>query len=791
MAGEAKRGLSSWLHRPGGRLEEQSAPSSAAASAAGVAAAVDATSPVDMSLAILRAKETISRISPDKRALVEEIDEEDDDAEFDEKAHWGRRSTATAAARRKKRKASKAAAASPGYSIKAFCVPQETKVSGDAAKTQVDDDTDECKKKEGDSATDGAAVAVDVQEFIAEDAEYVPESTEVSEELGAGVGDARNGDEEEADSDDDQELEDEAMEDSSSSTAKDDAESADDELDTAKKQESSDAPVEEIQQQQQEEEGAAGSESAQQETTASSRPKRQAVLRAQEAQQQAKKQSPLHSGKKAAKTGMAAFIDLRTPPQKEPGKKTSTSLKRAGAASKISSQTLELKSTPSVGRKRKLEMDKSTPSPAAKAIAKGSFFLSEQEKKQQQEIEAIAKLREQLRKTREKDLAFFSGKTAVNPFFQAPPPQQPPKSSKSASEESVDIIDIDEDGAVDSTPGKGAARSRWSKEAALFPAFQHVFCADVDDIEDQRSVVTGIQRKAADATAPDDVVVLDDDDEMHSSFTSSAASMQQQVHTEASLTDVFWFQQYREVATTDAKAAEALVRAGEQELSPQLRFPVEYETESSLIEALVETYGMREKRVREMYDGLFAAKQKRREKEHNLTIVDRYVPVSASGIVGNKEALRMLLSWLGAWKLGGGVRDRQNCFQAELYVFEGDDSDEDELSDLCRLFILEGESGSGKSAAVYACAEELGYNVIEINAGQNRAGRSIVEIVGEATQSTRVLHMSNPADKSKKVKKATKKRSRKSVDSSAAHLSLVLFEDVRALAAFVSFSLSH
>ncbi|RLN13933.1 hypothetical protein BBJ28_00013927, partial [Nothophytophthora sp. Chile5] len=33
-------------------------------------------SPLDISLAQLRAKETITRISPDKRALVEEIDSE-------------------------------------------------------------------------------------------------------------------------------------------------------------------------------------------------------------------------------------------------------------------------------------------------------------------------------------------------------------------------------------------------------------------------------------------------------------------------------------------------------------------------------------------------------------------------------------------------------------------------------------------------------------------------------------------------------------------------------------------
>lgn len=767
MAGESTRGLTSWLHHPGARLEELSAKSSAQSSSAAAT-----TSPVDITLAVLRATEAISRISPDKRALVEEIDVEEDDAEFDEKAHWGRRS-AVAHRKKTKRTAGRGkASVPPNYSIKAFCVPQDGIASARSVETERE--TDACE-----SESDVKATAANA--FIADDPDYVAESTEHSEEVGVEGDHGRQ--------DDEGEEEDEAMEshDSSESEQEEEEEEEDEEEKVTQP-----APLEV--------------------PTLSSRPKRQAVLRTQEAQQLAKQQalaleSVLSDKKKKKKKNavvVEAFMDLQSPPLAASSRQK-TKTKTPSSTKRPSSQPLELTSTPSVGRKRKLEMDtKRTPSPA-KAATGAAFFLSEIDKKQLQELEAVAKLREQLRTTREKDLAFFSGKTAVNPFFQALAKPPPPllKPSTSSSDEATDTVDTDEYSGSAGLTG----RLRWAKDAALFPAVQHVLCADVDASEEQLGGVTSstslrlrlwpkkkkteaieATSETANNTADTAVLLVDDSDNDDSDdesrrFTTSAASMEQQVRTELSFSDVFWFQQYNETSAAKATAETNATATGDDDAS--LRFPLEFASESALVDALVDAYGVREKRVRELLDSLVAAREKRRDKAANLTLVDRYTPVRASGVVGNKEALRLLASWLGAWKRGGGERDRQSCFQAELFVFEGDDSDSDELSDLCRIFVLEGESGAGKSAAVYACAEELGYNVLEINAGQSRAGRNIVEIVGEATQSTRVLHASHHAPgtnkpTAKKLKPKKQKRGRTSVDSSAAHLSLVLFEDVRA-----------
>ncbi|CAI9612669.1 unnamed protein product, partial [Staurois parvus] len=51
---------------------------------------------------------------------------------------------------------------------------------------------------------------------------------------------------------------------------------------------------------------------------------------------------------------------------------------------------------------------------------------------------------------------------------------------------------------------------------------------------------------------------------------------------------------------------------------------------------------------------------------------------------------------------------------------------------------LLGPPGVGKTAAVYACAQELGFKVFEVNASCQRSGRQILAQLKEATQSHQV-----------------------------------------------------
>ncbi|KAH7491583.1 ATPase family AAA domain-containing protein 5 [Phytophthora ramorum] len=675
----ASQGMSSWLSVPKSEVSDtldtsESQPQDKSEDRS--------DSPLDISLAQLRAKETITRISPDKRSLVEEIDSEADDAEFDERAHWARRGA------RKKARASRRAARAVDKSqpsIALFCVKGVEKPEA----------------VEEENALTSAIMASQSEKIAAE-----KKSKARKKKASAGLEMASAVD---------------------SSLKQDD-------LSTV---------------------------------MSSGRPKRHAVMKTEILQQQQKLLDAV-----AARNNAASFL---TPPPST--KKTEANVTTSG-------------------RKRKLEMNKKKTSPPAKAVSTTnspggnktaqSFFLSEQERKQLQEIEAVSTFREQLRQTREKDLAFFAGQTA-SPFFQA---RAGAKRSSSA-ENDDGIVEIHEDG--EPKPRRGTGTGRWSRSLSLFPNVQHVLsmCVEAEDMDTSTNGSMPSMKAVPNVDIATAVVVIDDDSTGDSRLPSDVmgqlkAAMNGQVVTESSFSEQFWFREFLDASSIPAPVVEAIDVTSPRPVVNSDATAVELaQRETLLIDELVETHGMREKRVRELLEGLEQAKAKRVDREQNLSLVDRYLPVNASGLVGNRDSLHTLSSWLSAWKVGVGDRERLDCFSTELFTFEDGDSDsEDEVGDLCRLFILEGESGSGKSAAVYACAEELGYEIIEINAAQSRSGKSVVELAGEATQSTRVLHVGGKDDKSRKKQKQKKKRrrhseGRKSLEkSTAASLSLVLFEDV-------------
>ncbi|XP_075034176.1 ATPase family AAA domain-containing protein 5 [Mixophyes fleayi] len=124
---------------------------------------------------------------------------------------------------------------------------------------------------------------------------------------------------------------------------------------------------------------------------------------------------------------------------------------------------------------------------------------------------------------------------------------------------------------------------------------------------------------------------------------------------------------------------------------------------------------------------------------------EKYQPQHSDDLIGNSVAVKQLHSWLRDWKIRAEKDDRKNQMQKtgkddndtwDLGDFrDGEDSDEESL---CNTVLITGPPGVGKTAAVYACAQELGFKVFEVNASCQRSGRQILAQLKEATQSHQV-----------------------------------------------------
>uniref|UniRef100_A0A8C2CXT7 ATPase family AAA domain containing 5b n=1 Tax=Cyprinus carpio TaxID=7962 RepID=A0A8C2CXT7_CYPCA len=129
---------------------------------------------------------------------------------------------------------------------------------------------------------------------------------------------------------------------------------------------------------------------------------------------------------------------------------------------------------------------------------------------------------------------------------------------------------------------------------------------------------------------------------------------------------------------------------------------------------------------------------------------DKYQPQQSSEVIGNSASVGQLHSWLKEWKIRADTEERrrrqeerrmkiENSHESwDCGDFEGDTVSIDHEQELCNTVLMIGPSGVGKTAAVYACAQELGFKVFEVNSSILRCGRLILSQLTEATQSHQV-----------------------------------------------------
>ncbi|XP_030590037.1 ATPase family AAA domain-containing protein 5b [Archocentrus centrarchus] len=125
---------------------------------------------------------------------------------------------------------------------------------------------------------------------------------------------------------------------------------------------------------------------------------------------------------------------------------------------------------------------------------------------------------------------------------------------------------------------------------------------------------------------------------------------------------------------------------------------------------------------------------------------DKYSPQRSGEVIGNPASVNKLYSWLRKWKLRADCDKRRKMEEKKQEEnsndswdcgdFQGEaGSDDGREKPLGNAMLITGPSGVGKTASVYACAQELGFKVFEVNCSSQRSGRHVLSQLREVTQS--------------------------------------------------------
>ncbi|KAK9723346.1 ATPase family associated with various cellular activities (AAA) [Popillia japonica] len=117
---------------------------------------------------------------------------------------------------------------------------------------------------------------------------------------------------------------------------------------------------------------------------------------------------------------------------------------------------------------------------------------------------------------------------------------------------------------------------------------------------------------------------------------------------------------------------------------------------------------------------------------------EKYKANSFEDLIGNQNSSMELKKWLQRWveisENRSTILKRRNSSGSE---FEGDSTSCDGPT-AGNVVIIHGPHGSGKTMTIYALCNELGINVLELNASSRRTGKRLMQELQEATQSHQV-----------------------------------------------------
>ncbi|XP_059631837.1 uncharacterized protein LOC132274545 isoform X2 [Cornus florida] len=144
-----------------------------------------------------------------------------------------------------------------------------------------------------------------------------------------------------------------------------------------------------------------------------------------------------------------------------------------------------------------------------------------------------------------------------------------------------------------------------------------------------------------------------------------------------------------------------------------------------------------------LQEGMMSYYQGCNNQPENSLWTNKYQPQKAIEVCGNGESVKFVSEWLRLWHERDYRTGKDSTIGDKLIVQNADyncygsDCDSEDIAEMSlkNVLLVTGPVGSGKSAAIYACAKEQGFQVIEINASDWRNGALVKQRFGEAVES--------------------------------------------------------
>lgn len=118
-----------------------------------------------------------------------------------------------------------------------------------------------------------------------------------------------------------------------------------------------------------------------------------------------------------------------------------------------------------------------------------------------------------------------------------------------------------------------------------------------------------------------------------------------------------------------------------------------------------------------------------------LLFSEKYKPLLFEQVLVNLNPVTQLKEFLSNWSSGSGSTKNSQNFDDSM---DFNDSSCSNQGPSCNTVVLLGPVSSGKTNAVFALANEMNFNVLEINAGMRRTGKKLIQELQEATQSHQI-----------------------------------------------------